>query len=106
MDYTEDITDMNSDDILDSEIEELKEELDILFKKRSKSKKKLKRLIKRFKKADKFFYFLLFCSFILIALCVFSLTEFFYCNYNLSVLTFIIAFWIPSPLNRFKILRY
>ena len=53
MDNTEDITDMNSDDILDSEIEELKEELDVLFKKRSKSKKKLKRLIKRFKKADR-----------------------------------------------------
>ena len=102
---TEDITDMTSDDILDSEIEELKDELDVLFKKRSKSKKKLKRLIKRFKKANKFFYFLLFCSFVLIGLCVFSLIEFFYCNYNLSVLTFIIAFWIPSPLNRFRIIR-
>jgi len=106
MDITEDITDMTSDDILDQEIEELKEELDELFKKRSKSKKKLKRLIKRLKKADKFFYFLLFCSFILLALCVYSLIEYFYCNYNLCVLTFTIGFWIPSPLNRFKILRY
>ena len=105
MNITEDITDMSSDDILDSEIEELKEELDNLFKKRSKSKKKCKRLIKRFKKADKFFYFLLFFSFIIISLCIFSLIEFFYCNYNLSVLTFIIGFWIPSPLNRFKIIR-
>ena len=105
MDITEDITDMSSDDILDSEIEELKDELDILLKKKSKSKKKLKRLIKRFKKADKFFYFLLFFSFVLIALCLYSLIEFFYCNYNLCVLTFTIGFWVPSPLNRFKIIR-
>ena len=106
MDITEDITDMSSDDILDEEIEKIKDELDVLFKKRSKSKKKLKRLIKRLKKADKFFYFLLFFSFILLALCVYSLIEYFYCNYNLSVLTFTIGFWVPSPLNRFRIMRY
>ena len=105
MDITEDITDMSSDDILDNEIEELKEELDILFKKQSKSKKKIKRFIKRFKKANNFLYFLMFCSICLSSMCVYSLKIYFYCNYNLSVLTFLIGYWIQSPLNKYKIIR-